>query len=181
MTTNPKVFLSYASEDRKKVSEIYQFLSANGCDPWMDVEKLLPGQDWEHEIEIAIENADFLIACLSPNSVDKVGYVQKELKKGLDVFQRFPEGKIFLIPVRLSECEVPRSLSKQQWLDWFNHEARNTLLEAIRISFAPRHPVDNNSGDQEQMRNRVRFKRLDLLRDQPTLPLSESTDKPESK
>ena len=57
MYTKPKVFLSYAHTDREKVLEIYRFLQENGCDPWIDVKQLRPGQTWEREIEIAIEKS----------------------------------------------------------------------------------------------------------------------------
>jgi hypothetical protein len=133
MGMKPKVFLCYDSQDQEKVSEIYQYLAANGCDPWMDKEKLLPGHDWEYQITLAIEHADYFIPCLSSRSIDKRGYVQKELKKGLYVLESFPEGKIFVIPIRLDDCKIPRSLSHQHWLNWFEVENRTKLLEAIDV------------------------------------------------
>jgi len=49
-----KVFLCHASQDKTLVRELYQKLSAEGwIDPWLDEEKLLPGQDWDLEIEKA--------------------------------------------------------------------------------------------------------------------------------
>lgn len=133
MSTTPKVFLSYASADRDRALDIYEFLRDSGCDPWIDVKDLLPGQDWRREIEIAIEKSDFFIACLSSNSVNKRGYVQKELKKGLDVLEQFPEGEVYLIPMRLGECQVPHSLSRYQWLDWDSLDSRRRLLDTIGL------------------------------------------------
>ena len=49
-------------------------------DPWLDEEKLYPGQDWDLEIEKAVEAADAVIVFLSNNSVTKEGYVQRELR-----------------------------------------------------------------------------------------------------
>lgn len=47
-----RVFLCHASQDKPIVRELYQRLLAEGSiDPWLDEEKLLPGQDWEAEIE----------------------------------------------------------------------------------------------------------------------------------
>ena len=131
MNSKPKVFLSYAREDRDTVSKIYNYLLNNSCEPWMDIEKLLPGQDWEYEIDIAIKNTDFFIACLTTNSVVKTGYVQKELRKALDIIGRFPEGKIFVIPLRLDDCGVPHSLEKYNYTDWFDLTSRKLLLKAI--------------------------------------------------
>jgi len=49
-----KVFLCHASQDKPIVRELYRRLNAEGwIDPWLDEEKLLPGQDWDLEIEKA--------------------------------------------------------------------------------------------------------------------------------
>jgi predicted Rossmann-fold nucleotide-binding protein len=131
----PKVFLSYAREDQKTVYKIYHFLKNNGADPWLDVENLLPGQDWEYEIEVAIENSHYFIACLSENSVTKTGYVQVERLQGLEQQKRRPEGAIYVIPVRLDDCKPSRSFSQQTWHDWFNTENHHKLLKAIGIHY----------------------------------------------
>ena len=46
-----------------------------GHEPWLDEDRLLPGQDWDREIRRAIEHADVVIVCLSERS-EKRGYVQ---------------------------------------------------------------------------------------------------------
>jgi hypothetical protein len=46
-------------------------------------------------------------ALFSSTSVEKRGYIQKEFKFALDVLDEFPEGEIFVIPVRLDDCEIP--------------------------------------------------------------------------
>ena len=74
--------LCHASQDKPIVRELYQKLFAEGwIDPWLDEEQLLPGQDWDMEIEKAVETADAVIVCLSSNSLSKEGYVQKEVRK----------------------------------------------------------------------------------------------------
>jgi hypothetical protein len=51
-----RVFLCHSSQDKSIVRELYQRLNAEGwIDPWLDEEKLLPGQDWDMEIEKAVE------------------------------------------------------------------------------------------------------------------------------
>src|SRR5512139_3937288 len=96
------VFLCHASQDKPVVRELYQRLLAEGwIDPWLDEEKLLPGQDWNIEIEKAIEAADVVIVCVSSTSIAKEGYVQKELRKVLDIALEKPEGEIFVVPLRL--------------------------------------------------------------------------------
>lgn len=51
-----RVFLCHASQDKPIVRELYQKLLGEGwIDPWLDEERLLPGQAWGMEIEKAVE------------------------------------------------------------------------------------------------------------------------------
>ncbi len=114
-----QVFLCHSSGDKTAVRKLYQQLKNDGFQPWLDEENLLPGQDWELEIEKAVESADIILVCLSQSSVTKVGYVQKEIKFALDIADRQPEGSIFIIPVKLQDCQIPRRLSNKQWVDLY--------------------------------------------------------------
>jgi hypothetical protein len=111
------VFLCHASEDKTTVRELYEKLQRDGFDPWLDEENLFPGQDWRHEISRAVRGSDVVLVCLSENSVSKTGYVQKEIKVALDVADEQPEGAIFIIPVKLEECDVPDRLSTWHWVN----------------------------------------------------------------
>ncbi len=102
-----RVFLAYAQEDRRMVQTLYDELQNAGFEPWMDVAKLLPGQNWPRAIQRAIEVSDFVLINFSHRSVEKRGHFQAELRYALDLAKRVPLEDIFLVPVRLSECEVP--------------------------------------------------------------------------
>jgi hypothetical protein len=131
-TRKLRVFLCHSSQDKPIVRELYQRLNAEGwIDPWLDEEKLLPGQDWGLEIEKAVEVVDAVIVCLSNNSVTKEGYIQRELKFVLDIAQEKPEGVIFLIPVRLDECIIPRRLKSWQYTDYYPAGNREIALKRI--------------------------------------------------
>ncbi len=130
-----RVFLCHASQDKPIVRELYQRLNAEGwIDPWLDEEKLLPGQDWDMKIEKAVEAADAVIVCLSNNSVTKEGYVQRELKFVLDIALEKPEGLIFVLPLRFDDCETPRRLRSWQYLDYFPVDYRKTAQEKLIVS-----------------------------------------------
>src|SRR5688572_509318 len=118
-TKRPHVFLCHASEDKPAVRKLYERLVKDGIDAWLDEEKLLPGQDWKHEISKAVKNSDAIIVFLSSHSVKKAGFVQKEIKLALDIAQEKPQGTIYFIPARLDESPVPDSLSEYQWVDLF--------------------------------------------------------------
>lgn len=130
-TYKVKIFISYAKEDFAKAFAIYSILASNKFNPWIDKEKLIAGQDWELEISKAIKQAHFFIACLSNSSVSKTGYVQKEVKKGLDILDLQPEGAIYLIPVRLEECQVPNRFERLHWHDLFEPNGLDNLVENL--------------------------------------------------
>jgi|GEM_PF-2027072 len=128
-----KVFLCHAHDDKSKARELYRYLKRRGLQPWLDAEDLLPGQAWQVEIPKALESSDAIIILLSKTSVDKEGYVQKEIKFALDKALEMPEGRIFLIPARLEECEVPRAISGYHWVDMFEDGGDEKLMKALKI------------------------------------------------
>ncbi len=103
---NQRVFISYAREDTEAANRLYNDLKMAGLEPWLDTQSLLAGQDWKISIKEAIRNSRYFIPLLSTNSVEKIGYVQKELKEALEVADEFPPSKIFVIPVRINDCKV---------------------------------------------------------------------------
>lgn len=116
----PKVFLAYVTEDAAMAERLYDNLARAGFSPWMDRRKLLPGQNWPRAIELAIESADFFVACFSSHSVDKRGGFQAEIRYALDCARRLPLDDIFLLPVRFDDCRVPRPIQREwQYIDLF--------------------------------------------------------------
>jgi hypothetical protein len=126
-----RVFLCHASDDKVAVRALYQRLRASGFEPWLDEEDLLPGQDWDREIGRALRGAQLVLVCLSQRS-QKRGYLQKEIRRALDVAEEQPEGTIFLIPVRLEDCEVPERLRTWQWVDLYDEHGYSKLEAALR-------------------------------------------------
>lgn len=135
MTRPLSVFLCHASQDKPAVRELYKRLSAEiWIDPWMDEENLLPGQDFDLEITRAAHDADVIIICLSRISVAMEGYVNKEIRRALDTADEKPEGTIFVIPLRLDDCEPSFArLKKLQWADYFTPNAHEKLLKALHL------------------------------------------------
>ena len=118
--TLPAVFVAYVQEDAALADRLFDGLEAAGVAPWMDRRKLLPGQNWPRSIEEAIETSDFFVACFSHNSVGKKGGFQAEIRYALDCARRLPLDRIYLIPVRLDDCRVPRSIQRElQYMDLF--------------------------------------------------------------
>ncbi|MCK5055313.1 MAG: toll/interleukin-1 receptor domain-containing protein [Candidatus Aminicenantes bacterium] len=126
-----KIFLCYSRGDNDKVDEIYKKLTSEGFKPWMDKRNLIGGQDWELEVEKAIKDSDYFIACLS-NNFRKPTFANKEIKIAFDYLDTLPEGQIFLIPLRIEECTVDSRLSKRQIIDIYAQNGFKKLLEALR-------------------------------------------------
>lgn len=133
-----KIFLCHSNEDKESVRVLYQDLRKDGFDPWLDEEKLIPGQDWDLEIKKAEREADVIIICVSKLSSKKEGYIQKEIKFALDIADEKPDGTIYIVPVRLEPCNMPVNLSRWHWVDLFSvngylklRKALNTRLENL--------------------------------------------------
>jgi TIR domain len=128
-----RVFLCHSSNDKRPVRELFRRLQTDGFDPWLDEENLVPGQDWNKEIVKAVHGSDVVLVCLSQNAINKSGYVQKEIKSALDVADEQPEDTIFLIPIRLEECEVPERLRRWHWVNFFEDNGYRRLLIALHL------------------------------------------------
>jgi hypothetical protein len=118
--TQPQVFLGYVEEDLASVRELSDELQAAGFNPWLDKQKLLPGQNWPRSIHRAISISDFFVPCFSRRSTYKRGTFQSELRYALDCAVQLPLDEIFIVPVRLEKCELPKRITDQiQYVDLF--------------------------------------------------------------
>ena len=131
-----RVFLSYGSEDKDIVRMICSSLREDGVDAWFDECELLPGQDWNLEINRAVRRSDAILVCLSSRSVRKEGFLQKEIRIALDLAQEKPEGTIFIVPLKLDTCELPSRLQNWQWVDWPENDAYHRILRSLRARAA---------------------------------------------
>jgi hypothetical protein len=158
-----RVFLCHASQDKPIVRELYQRLLAEGwIDPWLDEERLLPGQNWHMEIDRALENTDLVLVGLSKRWVNKKGYIQKEIKKVMNVFSELPDEQLFIVPVRLDNCEVPISINSWQWVDYFgDNKERNYKLLYATLSGAYQKLL--LLGNKNQSRIRTKNKTSNIL------------------
>lgn len=108
-----KVFLSYTKADSDKVKGFYNDLRNRGFSPWMDDFDLLPGMHWDNVIQNNMSDADVCLVFISKNSIDKIGYVQKELNYFAEKLNEMPESYIYCIPIVLDNATAPNILSKK--------------------------------------------------------------------
>ncbi len=136
--TKPTVFIAYVQEDLAQARRLFADLEEAGCQPWLDKQNLLPGQNWPRAIERAIEVADFFIPCLSRRAVSKRGVFQSELRYALDCARRLPLDSIFVIPARLDDCTIPKGIEAHLhrvdlFTDWPNgiDQVRRTVAQEM--------------------------------------------------
>lgn len=154
-----RVFLCHSSADKPLVRDLYKLLAKESwIDPWLDEVKIKPGQDWELEIENAINKTDVVIVILSQNSVSRDGFVQKEMKIVLDKSDEKPEGIIYIIPVRIEKCDVPKRLAKLHWLemsadnaDWYTRLREALVMKAELLDIS----VEEFEAESEQYQTEV--------------------------
>jgi hypothetical protein len=132
MKATSQIFISYAREDSDEVEQLYTRLFYAGFNPWMDKKDILPGERWEHSIEKAIKSSDFVLVFLSNKSVNKRGFLQREIREALDLWKEKLEDDIYLIPVRLEDCEVPGILSEFQWVNIYDSTGWILLIKGIK-------------------------------------------------
>jgi formylglycine-generating enzyme required for sulfatase activity len=140
-----QIFLAHASEDKPAVLVLHERLKQAGYKPWLDEKDLIPGQNWRSVIPKAIANSQLFIACLSQRSIAKQGFVQREFKMALNQYADRPPNSIYLIPLRLDECDIPDlrqeeyglNLRDLHWLDYWEENGFEQLERAITYQFNP--------------------------------------------
>ncbi|CCN70388.1 toll/interleukin-1 receptor domain-containing protein [Vibrio nigripulchritudo] len=113
-----KVFISYSHADHDFVHRVA--LDLKGLyDVWVDFIRLKAGENWENKILENIEEGDKVILFFSSVGLGKRGYFQSEIRTIGKAKDMFPEDSIFVVPVRLDECKVPRAYREHHYIDYF--------------------------------------------------------------
>lgn len=130
-----KIFVSYAKEDRDLALKYYDLFLQEGASPWMDVKHLLPGQNWEGEIEKAFSDANVVVLLLSKQSVNKRGFVQREANDAIDRLRYKQPTDIYVIPLLLEPCDVPSHIAgRLQYVDLSTAGAWGQVQASLKIA-----------------------------------------------
>ena len=89
----------------------------------MDLHDLKPGEILERGIEKAIENCEIFFAVLSTNSIRR-GKFQILLKRALQKHNSLLPDDIYIIPVKIDNCETPELLSEFQITKWYDEREK---------------------------------------------------------
>jgi uncharacterized protein YjbI with pentapeptide repeats len=138
-------FVSYAREDADAVDQLVSVLQAASIPVWKDTENVWPGEDWKQEIREAIEDGSLaFIACFSTNSAQKTKtYMNAELNLAVEQIRLMRPGHVWLLPVRLDDCELPRldlgggrTLDSLQRIDLFGPKREANLARLVAAVMA---------------------------------------------
>ena len=152
MNDSVRIFICADEDDLASSKKLYDDLKQHGVSPWLEQENLVPGAHIENSVKKAIQESDFFLALLSSRSVSKRGFVQKKLKNGMRAFEEFPEAEIFIIPVRIDECDLPEALRPLTHVDLF--PSYENCLDRILAALGqkkPRGEVQEKTGAQGEM------------------------------
>jgi hypothetical protein len=155
-----RVFLSYARPDEKLVADVYRRLVAKGIDVWFDKESIKAGEEWEPTIKKALRSAKLVLVFLSKHTTTRDGFLNKEIHEALQVWDEKAPGKIYLIPVRLSDHPIHERLTKFHWVDIFEDRGWQKLVSQILDSVGTLSvdlPKDRRSPNSRRLSDRSGF------------------------
>jgi predicted nucleotide-binding protein len=122
------LFISYARQDREIVMPIVGAVReeyhrrAIDLDVWVDMDNLIPGQNWAVEITKTLRDSIGLLIFISPAAM-KSDWVNREILAVMEHPDRF------VIPVILRHVQdLPPSLSRRQWLDLSKYRKERDLI-----------------------------------------------------
>lgn len=110
----PRLFLSYAAEDKNYASRLAEELKKTGASVWFDEWELQIGDSLRQRIDEAIAISDYLLILLSPNSVSS-NWIQAEWRAALS--NELNDRAVTVIPVLIADCDIPNDLSGRLFLD----------------------------------------------------------------
>ncbi len=120
-----KIFFSYGHDCTGKVLRVKKDLEQLGYRIWMDMEGILPGDDWRRKITEEILSSDLIVAFLSSHSLRKDSVCLNEL--AIAVSRKSSFIRTVLLEPGL-ENRIPATISGIQYCDmgeWDAYEARS--------------------------------------------------------
>jgi hypothetical protein len=130
-TSQPIIFISYAQPDLQATRAIAGLLADAGLRTWFDKKDLEAGQIWEAVIRQQIAEASLGLICLSSRAVDRKGFFHKEMRYAVSEAMKFPKDEVYIMPVRLDDCDIPEDLRQWHALDLFDPMGSRALLKSI--------------------------------------------------
>lgn len=126
------IFLSYAREDEGEALRIHDKLKTLGFDVWIDQRNLRPGQEWEPLIWAAASKARLFCILLSNKSVNKSGFIRKEMRFALDKWKEKLSDDIYLVPCLIENIDPPNEFRHIQYQKLLTDEDFENFVANLR-------------------------------------------------
>jgi hypothetical protein len=139
-----RIFLSYSRHDRDVVLSVSRELQSLGHDITVDVDSVLPGQDWRKILATGLRESEVYVVFLSHNSLTSPSVLSE-----VGAARAFSEesGRMLLIPVLIEEVAIPSSINDVLVLSAINIDAKEV---AQKIDAAIAHFVGARIAKDDQ-------------------------------
>ena len=92
----------------------------------------MAGQKWDFEIRKTLDAAALIVVFFSNSSVNRRGYVQREIKLAIDKAEEKLPGDIYIIPVILDkDTQIPAQFKSIQCVKAWEDNSRDAIKDAI--------------------------------------------------
>jgi tetratricopeptide (TPR) repeat protein len=123
------IFISYSRTDSDFADRLQADLLARNFDAWVDRHEIVGSQNWQDEIEKAIQTCDVMLMILSPKALESE-YVIEEYRYAKTLKRR-------ILPLHYKTIQVgPMGINDIQWVDFRNERAYGASLDELLRALA---------------------------------------------
>ena len=116
----PTVFICHANEDKKFAYNLSEQLEASNIQPWLDKKILRGGDKWRDKIKRAIKkeiNYFFVLQSKNLLAGYRDRFVNREIKWALERQETFRSLGLFIVPLKIDDCESMEEFEDLQTID----------------------------------------------------------------
>jgi hypothetical protein len=163
-----RLLMCCGAADAERVRGYCDRLNSPHLEARVLVDGLLGGSDLKLEMQDVVRQAQLVLVFISRRSVARTGRFQKVILAALDRAQEKPPREIFLIPVRLDDCETHLRLKPLQHIDVFQDAGWERLSNEIHGHLDRyREGVKHREGTLSQVAARS-MSHVEMKQDPPT-------------
>ncbi len=133
------VFISYSSSDHAWVENLRNTLSSKGIRVWLDKDQIRPGDLFIDALETGIASSKCVALVVSLNS-SRSGWVKEEYHRALAL-----RTQLRLIPLLLTDTELPGFLASRKWIDFRDPEQFDQRIEELHWGITGDHSAQQDS------------------------------------
>jgi len=129
-----RIFISYASEDRRRVEEAALALQADGHEVFFDRTSLAGGDDYNAIIRERIADADLFVFMITASSLEEGSYTLTELRMARE---KWPTPVGHVLPVLLEPCDIEEIPAYLRGVTFFEPEGDLAAELAAHLAKSP--------------------------------------------